>query len=179
MGYMTMSPPPADPGGQHRPLPQGGYQVTEAPAQGPRPRAVDIAFWLWVTYLAIGASNVVVGFVHRDRNRTEAINVVVAQYPGMERSVIESIATVVVVGVVVVGLLLVAACSSFAFLMRGGHNWARIVLTVVGGLSILFVIGPVATPMQALFQFLLLAAAILMMFQRPANEWFRLVRPRL
>jgi hypothetical protein len=80
---------------------------------------------------------------------------------------------------VVLGLLFVAAGVSCALLMRGGRNWARVVLTVVGSLSVLFLIGPVVTPLQALFQLLLVVGAIVMMFQRPANEWFRPRRPAL
>ena len=151
----------------------------QAPARGPRPNSVEISFWLWITYLTIGAINTVVGFVQRDRNRADAIKAVIDQYPAMDRSMIDSVATVVVVGVVVLGLLFVAACVSFALLMRARRNWARVVLTVVGSLSVLFLIGPVVTPLQALFQLLLLVAAIVMMFQRPANDWFRPRRPAL
>ncbi|HEX6402565.1 MAG TPA: hypothetical protein VF003_05305 [Pseudonocardiaceae bacterium] len=177
---MTTIQPPSDPPDQQRPpAPAGGYRRPEAPARGPRPNSVDISFWLWITYLTIGAINTVVGFVQRDRNRADAINAVVAQYPGMDRSMIDSLATVVVVGVVVLGLLFVAACVSCALLMRGGRNWARVVLTVVGSLSVLFLIGPVVTPLQALFQLLLVVGAIVMMFQRPANDWFRPRRPAL
>jgi hypothetical protein len=140
---------------------------------------VEISFSLWITYLAIGAINTVVGFVQRDRNRAEAINAVIAQYPAMDHSMIDSVATVVVVGVVVLGLLFVAAGAGFALVMRAGHHWARVVLTVVGSLSVLFLIGPVVTPMQALFQLALLVGAIVMMFQRSANDWFRPRRPAL
>lgn len=152
---------------------------SSVPARGPRPSSVEISFSLWVTYLAIGAVNTVVGFVHRDRNRADAINAVIAQYPAMDRAMIDSVATAVVVGVVVLGLLFVGAGVSFALLMRAGRNWARVVLTVVGGLSVLFLIGPVVTPLQALFQLCLVGAAIAMMFQRPANDWFRPRRPAL
>ena len=178
---MTTIQPPSDPPEQRPapPAPAGGYPRPETPVRGPRPNSVDISFWLWITYLTIGAINTVVGFVQRERNRAEAINAVVAQYPGMDRSMIDSLATVVVVGVVVLGLLFVAASVSCALLMRGGRNWARVVLTVVGSLSVLFLIGPVATPLQALFQLLLVVGAIVMMFQRRANDWFRPRRPAL
>ncbi|HXT46611.1 MAG TPA: hypothetical protein VN748_21275 [Pseudonocardiaceae bacterium] len=166
---MTMIQPPSDPPGQQR----------SAQARGPRPNSVEISFWLWITYLTIGAINTVVGFVQRDRNRADAINAVIDQYPAMDRSMIDSVATIVVVGVVVLGLLFVAAGVSFALLMRARRNWARVVLTVVGSLSVLFLIGPVVTPLQALFQLLLLVGAIVMMFQRPANDWFRPRRPAL
>ena len=171
-GMTTIQPPP-DPPGEERPAPLDRYQTTDTPSRGPRPKSVEISFWLWVTYLTIGAINSVVGFIQRDRNRADAIDAVIAQYPAMDRAMIESIATVVVVGVAVVGLVIVAVGLGTAHLMRGGRNWARIVLTVLGCLSVLVLIGPVVTPLQALFQLLLLIAAIVMMFQRPANEWFR------
>jgi len=170
---MTMIQPPSGPRGEQRSAPPGGDQATEAPTRGPRPRGVEISFWVWVTYLTIGAINAVVGFIQRDRSRAEAIDAVIARYPTMDRAMIESVATGVVVGMAVVALLFVAAGLSLAFGMRGGRNWARIVLTVVGSLGVFFLIGPVSTPLQALFQLLLLVAAIVMMFQRPANEWFR------
>ncbi|MGH3767352.1 MAG: hypothetical protein ACRDTX_19735 [Pseudonocardiaceae bacterium] len=173
---MTTIQPPTEPPGEQRPAPLD-YQATETPARGPRPRNVDTSFWLWVTYLTIGASNSVIGFIQRDRNRADAIEAVISQYPTMDRAMIENIATVVVVGVAVVGLLIVAVSLGSALLMRGGRNWARIVLTVIGSLSVLFLIGPVVTPLQALFQLALLVAAIVMMFLPPANVWFR-PRPR-
>lgn len=173
---MTSIQPPSDPPEQRSapPPPAGG-----ASGRGSRPNSVEISFWLWITYLTIGAINTVVGFVQRDRNRADAINAVIDQYPTMDRSMIDSVSTAVVVGVVVLGLLFVAAGVCFALLMRARHNWARVVLTVVGSLSVLFLIGPVVTPLQALFQLLLLVAAIVMMFQRPANDWFRPRRPAL
>jgi TM2 domain-containing membrane protein YozV len=140
---------------------------------------VETSFRLWITYLTIGAVNTVVGFVQRDRNRADAIKAVITQYPTMDHSMIDSVATVVVVAVVVLGLLFVAAGAGFALVMRAGRNWARVVLTVVGSLSVLFLIGPVATPLQALFQLALLVGAIVMMFQRSANDWFRPRRPAL
>src|SRR3954447_13082363 len=105
---MTPIQPPSDPRGEQRPAPLDGCQATEAPSRGPRPSSVEISFWIWITYLMIGAINAVVGFIQRDRNRAEAIDAVIAQYPAMDRATIKSIATVVVVGVAVVGLLIVA-----------------------------------------------------------------------
>jgi hypothetical protein len=171
---MTTSPPPSN---SVPPPPSGDYPSPEAPSRPPRPKGLEISFWLWITYLAIGASNAVIGFIQRDRNRADAINAVIAQYPGMDRAMVESVATGVVLGMVVLGLLFVVAGLSLALLMRGGRNWARIVLPVLGCLSILVMIGPVGTDLQALFQFLLLVGAIVMMFQRPVNQWFRPRRP--
>jgi hypothetical protein len=158
---------------------QPSQPSSNAPARGPRPSSVEISFWLWITYLSIGAINSVIAFIQRDRNRADALNAVIAQHPTMDRSMIETVASMVVVGVVVLGLLFVAAGLCFALLTRAGRNWARVLLTVVGSLSVLFLIGPVVTPLQALFQLFLLVGAILMMYQRSANDWFRPRRPAL
>src|SRR5262249_48838053 len=139
----------------------------------PRPNGVEVSFWLWVTYLAIGAINAVIGFVQRDRNRADAISAVAAQYPAMDRAMIEKLANTVVLGLVVTGVLFVVASFTCALLMRGGRNWARILLTVVGSLGIPFMIHRFGTELQLMFQILLLAAAIAMMYLPPVNEWFR------
>lgn len=61
-----------------------------------------------------------------------------------------------------------------AVLMRLGHNRARIVLAVFGGLRLLFglfVLTASADPIRA-FLFLLVAAAVTTMFLPAANAWF-------
>ena len=76
-----------------------------------------------------------------------------------------------------IGLLLVVAQVIFVFLMRGGRNWARIVLAVLGGLVVLFgLIGFAGTTgamgAGSLLQLLLLIGAIVTMFLPAANAWF-------
>lgn len=180
---MTTTPPPSDPSGQQWPVPPpSGYPMPEAPPRGPRPRGVEISFWLWIINLALGAISSLVALTQIDRIRAEAVSTALAQNPTLDRSMIENVSTGVVIGAVVVGLLFVAAGLVFAFLMRGGRNWARIVLAVLGGLGVLFGLfglagstGPVLV--ASFVQLLLVLGAVVTMFGSAANAWFRPGRP--
>ena len=59
-----------------------------------------------------------------------------------------------------------------------GHNWARIVLWVFGGLALLFgLLGLITTSgllaVLGVLQLLLLAAGVVLLALRPSNEWYR------
>ncbi|MGH3935227.1 MAG: hypothetical protein ACRDS1_09670 [Pseudonocardiaceae bacterium] len=156
--------------------------TTPRPQAETRPKEVEISFWLWITNLVLGMLGALITLTQIDQIRTAAIDRAVAQDPTLDRSVIESAATVGLIVGVVVGLAIVAAQLAFVFLMRGGRNWARIVLAVLGGLGVLFgLIGLAgasgATSATGLLQLLLLIGAIVTMFLPAANAWFRPSRP--
>jgi hypothetical protein len=180
---MTTIQPSSDSGDQQWPAPTpGGGQVPALP-QRPRPRGVEISFWLWVGYLALGAIGVVVAFTQLDRVRAETVNAL-AEDPSLDRALIERVATGFFVGVLVTILVFIIAAFIFALLMRGGRNWARIVLAVLGGLAVLLgLLGLVGSAGPALgmgvLQLLLLVGAIGTMFGSAANAWFRPRRPQL
>jgi len=132
--------------------------------------------------LTFGAFSSLVALTQMDRLRTEAINQMVAQDPALDRSMIESVAAAVLTATIVIGLSFVAAGFIFAFLMRGGRNWARILLAVLGGLFALLGLLSLAnasgpTVVTSLVQLLLVVAAIATMFGSEANAWFRSTRP--
>lgn len=183
---MTATPPPSDSRDQQWPAPQpppsGGSAPGGPPPRGPRPRTVEISFWLWMVILTFGAVSTLIALTQIERLRTEAINQMVAEDPTLDRAAIESVANGALIGTVVVGLAFVVLGFLFAFLMRGGRNWARIALAVLGGLAVLVgllglvtVSGP--TAVTSLIQLLLVVGAIATMFGSQANAWFR--RPRL
>lgn len=156
--------------------------TTPSPQAETRPKAVEISFWLWITNLVLVLLGLVLLYTQRDQIRAEMINNLLAQDPTADRSVVESVAAAgLVVGVVFV-LLFVAAGLIFVFLMRGGRNWARIALAVLGGLLVLVsLIGLAgatgASAVTGLPQLLLLIGAIVTMFRPAANAWFRPRRP--
>ncbi|MGQ0716171.1 MAG: hypothetical protein ACT4NP_02440 [Pseudonocardiales bacterium] len=156
------------------PPPSGGYPTGPAPLRGTRPRVVEISFWLWIATVFLGVLGVVVMYIQIDLLRAELVNSLLAQDPTVDRSTVERFATVGSVVAIVIGLLLVGAQLLLVFLMRGGRNWARIVLAVLGGLIVLFgVIGFAASSASGLLQLLLLVGAIVTMFLPTANAWFR------
>ena len=126
------------------------------PARGPRVWAVELSFWLWVVYLALDA---VLGVV--------AVT--------LARSAIDGGVSGAQIATVVSALLVDAALLVFAVLMRGGRNWARIVLAVLGGLRVLillFVLVAGAGGLMFAVLFLLVVAAVTTMFVPAANAWF-------
>ena len=86
---------------------------------------------------------------------------------------------------VLVGLLFLAAIVFCALRLRNGENWARLTLTVLGGISAVFtVLGVLLTAglgvslgalstIISLVQAALIVAAIVFAFQEPANAYFR------
>ena len=86
---------------------------------------------------------------------------------------------------VVIGLLFLGVVVYLALRLRAGDHWARLVLTILGGISAVFTvlgvlltaglgvsIGAVST-IVSLVQAALIVAAILFAFQGPANAYFR------
>lgn len=84
-----------------------------------------------------------------------------------------------------IGLLFLGAIVFCALRLRQGENWARLTLSVLGGISALFtVLGVLLTAglgvsvgvlstVVGLLQAALIVAAILFAFQAPANAYFR------
>lgn len=152
--------------------------TTPRPQAETRPKEVEISFWLWITNLVLGLLGLVLLYTQRDQIRAEMINNLLAQDPTADRSVVESVAAAALVVGVVFVLLFVAAGLIFVFLMRGGRNWARIALAVLGGLLVLVSLTGLAgatgaSAVTGLPQFLLLIGAIVTMFMPAANAWFR------
>ncbi|HEY6424142.1 MAG TPA: hypothetical protein VIY28_13020 [Pseudonocardiaceae bacterium] len=160
------------------PQPTWGYPTGQAPLRGPRPKEVEISFWLWIGTFVLGLVGGALQYPRFDQIRTETINRALAQNPTLDRSSFESIFTGALVVGAVIGLTFFVAEVVFVFLMRGGRNWARIVMAVLGGLSVLFGLiglagGTAGTSVvTGLLQLLLLIGAIVTMFLPPANAWF-------
>lgn len=86
---------------------------------------------------------------------------------------------------VLIGLLFLGALVYLALRMRRGESWARLALTVLGGLSAVFtVVGVLLTAglgvsvgttstIVSLVQAALIIAAIIFSYQTPANAYFR------
>lgn len=155
------------------PLPPGDYPTGQTPLRGTRPKEVEISFGLWIAASVLYVLGLLTAY---SQVRTETFDRVLAQNPTLDQSMIERVATVAFV----VWLLIVAAVVLCVFLMRGGRNWARIVLAVVGGIGVLlglFGLAVGAGSVAGLLQLLLLIGAVVTMFLPPANAWFRPRRP--
>lgn len=180
---MTTTPPPPEPGDQRWPVPPpppSAYQPPPPASQQPRPKAVEVSFWLWITYLVLSAIGSLVELTQIDRIKAEAISGVLAQDPTLDRAMVERLATGALVAGLVIALVLVVVEFVCAYFMRQGRNWARIVLTVLGGIGVLFALISLmrgAGLGSSIIQLALLSAAIATMYVPTANPWFQLRRP--
>jgi hypothetical protein len=95
----------------------------------------------------------------------------------------ESVRSLLVVGAVI-GLVFTALQAMFIFFAWKGHNWARIVLFVLGGLALVSGLVGLGQPTTgflsalSVFQLLLLAVGIVLLARRPSNEWYRAMTAR-
>ncbi|ONI82472.1 hypothetical protein ALI22I_41110 [Saccharothrix sp. ALI-22-I] len=162
---------PNDPYNQQQP---GGYPpaappLNESELRPPaRPKSVDTAYLLWLVAAGIGILSNLIGFV---------IASDIAAETGVETGA----------GTSIVSLIFAVLWILVVMQMRKGANWARIVLTVLGGLStignllsllafgILFSIGFLGV-ISALFvvaSLVTIIAAIVFMFMPDSNYYFK------
>lgn len=201
-------PPPGQPYGNQ---PQGGYPYGGQPAQpaygsggsasggypapgagggrGTAPKEVETSFRLWLAAIAVGLIGSIIGFLSLDAIIDAALS-----QPGLDPATltpeVRGAARVGAVIGAVIGLLLLALLVAAVFQMRKGRNWARILLAVLGGLSVLsgllglFSAGTtlsigalgVLSLVLSVVQMLLIIGAIVFMFRGAAKPWFSSAR---
>ncbi|MGL4304525.1 MAG: hypothetical protein ACRCSF_00080 [Mycobacteriaceae bacterium] len=158
-----------------------GYQVPI------KPRAVEFAFWAWLGVFAVVILSEFIGVVYFvvDRQGYLEANKTLSADSG-----IPNVLEVAVFGWFMVVSAIVGMLIFFAFVMRRGQNWARITLTVFGGigmftslLSLISLLGlaglPGATGLLGIVQGILnLIAygltifALINMYRQPVGQYF-------
>ncbi|GAB2681386.1 hypothetical protein GCM10027194_12490 [Thalassiella azotivora] len=118
--------------------------------------------------------SILVPFVQRDLMR-DMIEEQSAGTPGYDPSTLDTLVTFTLVIATVVGLIGVVLWVLNAVFNARGKKWARILSTVLGGLSILSFLGSFAQPTTGLAMALgglqvLLAAAIIWLLWRPESS---------
>ncbi|WP_155858861.1 hypothetical protein [Candidatus Blastococcus massiliensis] len=138
----------------------------------------------FVATVVLGLVASVVMYANWDEISSEAIRQAGAGLSGSERETAEEVAELVVQFALVAGLLFTAVFLVFLWFAWRGRNWARVVLWVLGGLSILsgFAgMGGGGTGVGYvdglnLFSWLLTLAGVVLLALQPSNEWYRYMR---
>ncbi|MFL6140794.1 MAG: hypothetical protein ACJ72N_02845 [Labedaea sp.] len=154
------------------------------PVPADRPKSVDNAFLLWL----IGAGISLLGVIFVLTVGVDAITDSARESlknsgrPYTEEDVKNFANLSKIIGVVI-GLLFVGLFVLFAYKMRAGRNWARILLTVLGGLSLVFTLLGISstdglTLVVRLIEAVLTLVAIYFMFRPEANRYFAAGRAR-
>lgn len=150
--------------------PQSSASTGRPPAP-PRPGTVEGAFWAFIAAPVIGLIGGLLIFGNRDKiaatmrdtNRQRGGNLTDAQ---IDQAVNVTMITAVVIAVIIAALYLL-----FAFKLRAGRNWARIVLTVLAALQLLSVL----TGQSTIGGYLAVLAAVVgvvLSFTGPSNAYF-------
>jgi hypothetical protein len=173
---------PAYPGAGY---PPAGYG---APSPAPAvPSSVSGAFWLWMAVLVVGLIANVVLFTGDYYDRVQqALEQLGLNGPPSDLAM-RAGKSVLIVGTVVGMVLSVFIYLFFGLKMRAGRNWSRIVLTVLGGVLVLFgaagnsaagmsgvdVLRPEGSVILAWAGVILAAVAIIAMYLPSSNTYFR------
>ncbi|MBM7806254.1 putative membrane protein YqjE [Geodermatophilus bullaregiensis] len=158
----------------------GPHLAPEAPE---RPTTVRVGIGAFIATLILGLVSSLVQFSDIDGLVAEAV--ALADDPAVTEDVVRA---GVVVGAVI-GLLLVGLQALFIWLAWKGRNWARIVLLVLGGLSVLLGLSALAgagggvagsgfLDSLSVFSLLLTLVGVVALALRPSSEWYRAMTAR-
>ncbi|TFV86427.1 hypothetical protein [Blastococcus sp. CT_GayMR16] len=173
-GWNAPPPPgPQYPGYAPAPSAPTGYG---GPQSMERPTTVRAGIGAFVASLLVGLISSAVTFADFDAFVARAM-AASSDTPDVTEDLIR---TSLMIGIVV-GLVFVALEVLFLWFAWKGHQWARIVLWVLGGLSLTFGLIGLAgssgqtgfTTSMGAFGLLFTAAGVLLLAMKPSNEWYR------
>jgi hypothetical protein len=154
------------------------------PAPVDRPKSVDTAFLAWMIGVGISVISLIFIFtVDADAIRDAMREGLDGQNRSYTQEELDNAITLFRTVTVVFGLILIGLFVLFAYKMRAGRNWARITLTVLGGLSIVLTISGLGSTsgihlIASIAQLGTVLAAVWYMFRPDANQYFASRRPR-
>ncbi|MGO4301711.1 hypothetical protein [Leifsonia sp. RAF41] len=140
------------------------------------PRTVNIAFWLFVAAAVLSVISGIITIATIGNQRAQFLDAVQNSDQGGSVNA-QSVADAVIAGATVWAIITLifwaVAFVLFAFFMRRGANWARIVLTVLTVLSLLNIINGFGT---GFLQFAAAVVAVVLIWLRPSSEYFAAVK---
>ncbi|MGN6762662.1 MAG: hypothetical protein ACTHJI_15195 [Leifsonia sp.] len=177
-------PPPVDRGFPSAPPPPPvGYGAPAwgdgAPVVAPSepPRTVTIAFWLYIAGAVLSVISGIITIAIVSGSRAQLLSAV--QRPGINlrgatpQQAADAALVVAIVFTIVTLLFWAITLVLFAFFLRRGANWARIILTILTVLSLLNIINGYGA---GFLEFALAVVAVVLIWLRPSNEYFAAVK---
>jgi hypothetical protein len=165
------------------PPPPGAFPAYAAAAPEPvaaptaTPTTVTTAFWLYVASAVLSVIGGIITIATVGNSRAAILQQIQTNGTNLRGESVDTVVNAaigVAIGFSVVTLIFWAITFVlFAFFMRRGANWARIVLTVLTALSLLNIL--TAFGVGAL-QVVLAIVAVVLMWLRPSSAWFAAVR---
>jgi hypothetical protein len=156
---------PDQPGyGAYPTAPQGqSWGAPSAPTE--RPTTVKGGIAAFLANIALGVIGLLLTLTDMDSYRAQ-----LADASGLTTDEVSAIVSATI-GVSV--LIMIAFLVVIWFAWKG-HNWARIVLWVLGGINVLFgLLGAAALTFLSAIAMLLLVAGMVLLALKPSNEWYQ------
>jgi len=173
------APPPQEPYGQpypgYAPAPSASFGQGAPPALE-RPTTVRAGIGAFLASLILGAVASILTFADMDDLVRQELARSASDVAVSDDIIRSTLVIAAVVTLIFIGLELL-----FLWFAWKGHNWARIVLWVLGGLAVVSGLGGLAAgsglsgflTSLSVFQLLLVAAGIVLLALKPSNEWYR------
>jgi hypothetical protein len=143
--------------------------------RGAPPKRVNIAFWLYIAAAALSLISLIISLTTVDASRSALEQQLERQGTTVDQATLDAAIGATITASVVFGLLYLAAYVLFAFFMRRGANWARIVLLVITALSLLDVLSGFGV---GAVRVLLGVIATVLIFTGDAGPYFRGAKAR-
>jgi hypothetical protein len=134
------------------------------------PKQVTIAFWLYIAAAVLSLIALIVSLTTVDALKSTMRQQLEKQGSDVSNGTIDAAVSAGVTVSVVLGILYLAAFVVFAYFMRRGANWARIVLLIITALSLLGVAGGDGL---GIARVVLGVIATVLIFMKPASDYFR------
>jgi uncharacterized membrane protein len=143
----------------------------------PRPRAIDVSYWLWLGACLVGVITAAATLRYFDELQAAVSSIVEQQFPRETPGTRENVATATLATLIGAGVLVVLVQMAFAMAMHSGRGWARFALalpTLLGALCSVAVFGtaPVMTRAGLLATTVLTISAVIPMFLPGPRAWF-------
>ena len=151
----------------------GGHQ----PARGPRPASIKTSINLVWALVALSVIGTLTSLIYLD----DLVDAALEQAGTGGGAITESTARATVLVTTVIGVIIgVLLYALLAYFLGKGKNWARIVITVFGGLGVVFGLislatsagtQPVLFTIVAVLQLVLLAALLFFLWKKESSQW--------
>jgi hypothetical protein len=138
---------------------------------------VNIAFWLYVAGAVLSVISGIITIAVITASRADQVRIIEQQGTNLNgatpQQVADAAVAVIVTWSIITLLFWAITFVLFAFFMRRGANWARIILTVLTVLSALNILTGYGS---GFIQFAATVVAVVLMWLRPSSEYFAAVK---
>ncbi|SFW85318.1 hypothetical protein [Amycolatopsis australiensis] len=145
--------------------------TTGHPVAAERPSTVEGAFWAFIASTVLGLVGGVLIFASRDAIAAALRDSTRRSGGTLTDAQIDQAVNITMIVALVIAVIIAALYLLFAFKLRAGRNWARIVLTVITALQLISLLAGQSTVLG----YVSVAAAVvgvILSFLTPSNAYF-------